>query len=115
MSASALFCLRMVVVPIHYSLSSSSVGGGATKVAPGVGGSVGGVKVVIESSSRPQKKATKHHMKTRPRKSQAWDIRHGPTVYPPLPLLPPEWALVTDDAVAETVVSSPPQLPKTTQ
>ncbi|CAK9182419.1 unnamed protein product [Ilex paraguariensis] len=49
------------------------------------------------------------------RKSQAWDIRRGPTVYPPLPPLPPEWTLVTDDAVAETAVSSPPQLPKTTQ
>ncbi|XP_021284173.1 50S ribosomal protein 6, chloroplastic [Herrania umbratica] len=51
--------------------------------------------LVIECSSRPQKKATKHHMKTRPRKTQAWDIRRKPTVYAPLPPLPPDWTLVS--------------------
>ncbi|XVE70269.1 hypothetical protein DITRI_Ditri10aG0058900 [Diplodiscus trichospermus] len=50
---------------------------------------------VIECSSRPQKKATKHHMKTRPRKTQPWDIRRKPTVYAPLPPLPPDWTLVS--------------------
>ncbi|XWS21341.1 hypothetical protein CRYUN_Cryun30bG0047200 [Craigia yunnanensis] len=60
----------------------------------------------IECSSRPQKKATKHHMKTRPRKTQPWDIRRKPTVYAPLPPLPSDWTLVSsggagdvDDAV----------------
>ncbi|KAJ8645427.1 hypothetical protein MRB53_007175 [Persea americana] len=48
---------------------------------------------VIECSSRPKKKATAHHIKTRPRKSQPWDIRRKPTVYPPLPTLPPDWTL----------------------
>ncbi|KAL4180046.1 hypothetical protein AMTRI_Chr13g90200 [Amborella trichopoda] len=48
---------------------------------------------MVECSSRPQKKATSHHMKTRPRKRQAWDIKRGPTVYPPLPPLPPDWSL----------------------
>lgn len=66
----------------------------------GGGGSGGGGEVmglVVECSSRPQKKATAHHMKTRPKKSQPWDIRRkGPTVYPPLPPLPPDWTLVVD-------------------
>ena len=51
--------------------------------------------LLIECSSRPQKKATKHHMKTRPRKTQPWDIRRKPTVYAPLPPLPPDWTLVS--------------------
>ncbi|KZV51401.1 50S ribosomal protein 6, chloroplastic [Dorcoceras hygrometricum] len=66
-----------------------------------VGGGGGGLSV--ECSSRPEKKATKHHMKTRPRKSQPWDIRRRPTVYPPLPALPPDWTPVSGDA------TSPPQ------
>jgi 50S ribosomal protein 6 len=49
----------------------------------------------IECSSRPQKKATAHHRKTRPRKSQPWDIKRKPTVYAPLPPLPPDWTLVS--------------------
>ncbi|EPS64597.1 hypothetical protein M569_10187, partial [Genlisea aurea] len=57
-----------------------------------VGGDCG---LVIECSSRPEKKATKHHMKTRPRKTNPSDIRRrGPTAYPTLPVLPPEWSLV---------------------
>ncbi|OMO50877.1 plastid-specific 50S ribosomal protein 6 [Corchorus capsularis] len=63
--------------------------------------SIPNVGSVIECSSRPQKKATKHHMKTRPRKTQAWDIRRKPTVYAPLPPLPPEWTLVSS-AAADT-------------
>ncbi|KAE8658800.1 50S ribosomal protein 6 [Hibiscus syriacus] len=51
--------------------------------------------LLIECSSRPQKKATKHHMKTRPRKTQQWDVRRKPTVYAPLPPLPPDWTLVS--------------------
>ncbi len=50
--------------------------------------------LLIECSSRPKKKGTAHHMKTRPRKTQPWDIKRKPTVYPPLPPLPPEWSLV---------------------
>ncbi|KAK9163537.1 hypothetical protein Syun_004439 [Stephania yunnanensis] len=65
---------------------------------------------VIECSSRPQKKATAHHMKTRPRKSAPWDVKRGPTVYPPLPTMPPEWTLVLDldDAASVVVVPQPP-------
>lgn len=108
MSVSAIISTTMV------SLSNPiRITGGATeiKVAPRIpfGGCSGGL--VIECSSRPQKKATAHHKKTRPRKTQAWDIRrNGPTVYPPLPPLPPEWTLVTDadaPADAQSAVSSP--------
>nr|6ERI_Af Chain Af, 50S ribosomal protein 6, chloroplastic [Spinacia oleracea] len=46
-------------------------------------------------SSRPQKKGTAHHMKTRPKKTARWDIKRGPAVYPPLPPLPAEWTIVS--------------------
>ncbi|GFP85000.1 50S ribosomal protein 6 chloroplastic, partial [Phtheirospermum japonicum] len=64
----------------------------------------GGCGLVIECSSRPQK-VTKHHMKTRPRKSRPSNIRRGPTVYPPLPSLPAEWSFVS-----EAAAEAPPQL-----
>lgn len=52
--------------------------------------------LAVECSSRPKKKGTAHHAKTRPRKTQPWDIkRKGPTYYPPLPALPPDWTLVS--------------------
>ncbi|KAG0448573.1 hypothetical protein HPP92_027764 [Vanilla planifolia] len=66
-------------------------------------------KARIECSSRPKKKATAHHMKTRPKKTQPWDIkRKGPTFYPPLPPLPPEVTIVSaadnqDDAMPSTL------------
>ncbi|XVF39722.1 hypothetical protein PTKIN_Ptkin01aG0055800 [Pterospermum kingtungense] len=65
----------------------------------------GGGGLVIECSSRPQKKATKHHMKTRPRKTQPWDIRRKPTVYPPLPPLPPDWTFVSSADGGDVAVS----------
>ncbi|WCJ35629.1 50S ribosomal protein 6 chloroplastic [Euphorbia peplus] len=61
----------------------------------------GGGRMVIECSSRPQKKATAHHRKTRPRKSQPWDINRKPTVYAPLPELPPDWTLVSSEALID--------------
>ncbi|CAN0921960.1 50S ribosomal protein 6, chloroplastic [Linum grandiflorum] len=67
----------------------------ATRPNPPPSG-VGGF--TIECSSRPQKKATAHHRKTRPRKSQPWDIKRTPTVYPQLPELPPDWTLVSSAA-----------------
>ncbi|KAF0907415.1 hypothetical protein E2562_017356 [Oryza meyeriana var. granulata] len=61
----------------------------------------GGCALAVECSSRPQKKATKHHMKTRPKKSQPWDIKRRPTQYPPLPPLPPDWTLVAAGATID--------------
>jgi 50S ribosomal protein 6 len=56
--------------------------------------------LVLECSSRPQKKGTKHHMKTRPTRMQPWDIKRRPTQYPPLPPLPPDWTLIASSATA---------------
>ncbi|KQJ88225.1 50S ribosomal protein 6, chloroplastic [Brachypodium distachyon] len=74
----------------------------------GVGG---GCALTVECSSRPQKKGTKHHMKTRPKKTQRWDIKRRPTQYPPLPALPEDWTLVaageTEDAAAQDEESAP--------
>ncbi|KAH7567586.1 hypothetical protein ACOSP7_010434 [Xanthoceras sorbifolium] len=61
-----------------------------------------GLVVTIECSSRPTKKATAHHMKTRPRKTQPWDVNRKPTVYAPLPPLPPDWTLLSDDNISSS-------------
>ncbi|KAL3514332.1 hypothetical protein ACH5RR_027049 [Cinchona calisaya] len=114
MSVSAIFGTRMVTMP-----NPTGFSGGATKIktarripvgGSSSGGGGGGDGLVIECSSRPQKKATAHHKKTRPRKTQPWDIRRrGPTVYPPLPPLQPEWTLVTETPTATT--DAPPSQP----
>ncbi|KAG0579201.1 hypothetical protein KC19_4G081100 [Ceratodon purpureus] len=52
----------------------------------------------IECSSHPQKKATAHHNKSRPKKRNPYDKnRHGPTVYKRLPKPPPIWGFDTSD------------------
>uniref|UniRef100_A0A7N0V057 Uncharacterized protein n=1 Tax=Kalanchoe fedtschenkoi TaxID=63787 RepID=A0A7N0V057_KALFE len=54
-------------------------------MAPAAGIAASGEKAPaparVECSSRPQKKATKHHMITRPKKTQPWDVKRKPTVY----------------------------------
>ncbi|KAK9741286.1 hypothetical protein RND81_03G095000 [Saponaria officinalis] len=106
MSVSAIFGTKLALPPL-----SGGTNGGAELKLRTIGGSSGGGLTVIECSSRPQKKSTAHHMKTRPKKTQAWDIRRGPTVYAPLPPLPPEWTLVSS---ASEVVSTPLPLPPAT-
>uniref|UniRef100_A0A7C9CL60 50S ribosomal protein 6, chloroplastic n=1 Tax=Opuntia streptacantha TaxID=393608 RepID=A0A7C9CL60_OPUST len=102
MSVSALFGTRLAVAP------APALGGGGKAVKLALSPAVsGGVGVTIECSSRPKKKATAHHMKTRPRKSQPWDIRRGPTVYPPLPPLPPDWTLVSPASSNEAPAAPP--------
>ncbi|KAJ0086878.1 hypothetical protein Patl1_08751 [Pistacia atlantica] len=97
-SSSSLFGSGITLVP-NFSTKTIPVGGNCN------------VGLVIENSSRPKKKATAHHMKTRPRKTQAWDIKRKPTVYAPLPPLPPDWTLVSDaGAGAEAAVPSPSDL-----
>ncbi|GER31139.1 50S ribosomal protein 6 [Striga asiatica] len=102
MSVSALFGSRLVLPP-----PSAAV----TRAAPqprrlAVDG--GGFGLAIECSSRPQKKSTAHHMKTRPRKTRPSDIKRRPTVYPPLPPLPPEWSFASDDSTAAPVAGAMP-------
>ena len=104
MSISAIFG---AAVPNRCSTAASF---GARKAAPRLGGGA----AVIECSSRPQKKGTSHHMKTRPRKTQPWDIKRRPTVYAPLPPLPPEWTVVSSDADASDA-AVPPGPPPTPQ
>lgn len=63
----------------------------------------------IECSSHPQKKATAHHNKSRPKKHSPYDKnRHGPTVYKRLPKPPPIWGFDTSelDVQAEEAPSS---------
>ncbi|EES01211.1 hypothetical protein BDA96_03G267000 [Sorghum bicolor] len=74
----------------HYSVGFPSLPNGAGRAA-----------LAVECSSRPQKKGTKHHMKTRPKKTQPWDIKRRPTQYPPLPPLPPDWTLVASGATVD--------------
>ncbi|KAJ0967735.1 hypothetical protein J5N97_024652 [Dioscorea zingiberensis] len=86
--------------PSMTTTAMKTMGGGGNAKAKGM--------MMVECSSRPQKKATAHHMKTRPKKSQPWDIRRkGPTVYPPLPPLPPDWTLVEPDAGDAVEADSP--------
>lgn len=80
----------------HYSVGFSPLHGG------------GRAALAVESSSRPQKKGTKHHMKTRPKKTQPWDIKRRPTQYPPLPPLPPDWTLVASGATVDVEEAEAP-------
>ncbi|KAF3323776.1 50S ribosomal protein 6 [Carex littledalei] len=63
--------------------------------------------ISIECSSRPKKKATSHHAKTRPKKTAKWEIKRKPTQYAPLPPLPPEWTIVeSGSSLATTAVAA---------
>ncbi|KAJ0238552.1 50S ribosomal protein 6 [Hirschfeldia incana] len=94
MSVSAIFGTGLVTVSASPALRQFQI------PKPGNGGGLG---MVIECFSRPQKKSTAHHRKTRPKKTQPWEIERKPTVYDPLPLLPLDWnplALSSDDSGA---------------
>ncbi|WZY75080.1 hypothetical protein YC2023_021464 [Brassica napus] len=91
MSVSAIFGTGLVTVAASPALRQIQI--------PKLGNG-GGLGMGIECSSRPQKKSTAHHRKTRPKKTQPWDIKRKPTVYAPLP---PDWsplALSSDDSSA---------------
>ncbi|XP_054796978.1 50S ribosomal protein 6, chloroplastic [Prosopis cineraria] len=105
MSVSAIFVSRLSTAP--QSSPSFGRGGGENwrKGSARVG--MEGDGLAIECSSRPNKKATAHHMKTRPKKTQPWDIKRKPTAYPPLPPLPPDWTLVSP-AAPEVSSDAPP-------
>ncbi|KAL9682134.1 hypothetical protein QQ045_013927 [Rhodiola kirilowii] len=91
-SVSAIFGVRIA------SADTALIG---LKAAPKWSGTA-----TVECSSRPQKKGTKHHMKTRPKKTQPWDIKRKPTVYPKLPALPGEWTLVEAAAVEDEAAAA---------
>jgi 50S ribosomal protein 6 len=56
----------------------------------------------IECAKHPQKKATAHHVKTRPKKHQPYDKnRQGPTLYPAVAKPPPIWGLDNGDAIPD--------------
>ncbi|CAA0809085.1 50S ribosomal protein 6- chloroplastic [Striga hermonthica] len=103
MSVSALFGSRLVVQP-----PSAAVTRAAPQPRRLPVGSGGGYGLVIECSSRPQKKSTQHHMKTCPRKTRPSDIKRRPTVYPPLPPLPPEWSFASTASTATPVAEATP-------
>ena len=99
MSVSAIFGTGLVTVAASPALRQFQI--------PKLGNG-GGLGMVIECSSRPQKKSTAHHGKTRPKKTQPWDIKRKPTVYAPLPPLPPDWsplALSSDAGGATAAVA----------
>lgn len=96
MSISAVFGVQLISQ--RTPLATVTNEGGLAKAVPWRFGGGGGL--VIECSSRPNKKGTAHHRKTRPRKTQAWDIKRKPTVYAPLPPLPPDWTPLSDDSAS---------------
>nr|GMC52464.1 50S ribosomal protein 6, chloroplastic [Ipomoea batatas] len=107
MSVSAVCISRMAVLRRSPPSPIGVPIGGSTKTLPSLGSNSVGA-LTIECSSRPKKKATSLHIKTRPKKTQPWDVRRkGPTSYPPLPPLPPEWTLVSE----ENAAAAPPPEP----
>ncbi|MFS7996861.1 putative ribosomal protein L6, chloroplast [Helianthus anomalus] len=98
MSVSAIFGVKLATVSLRQSPTTP------TAAVYGNGSSGG---LMIECSSRPQKKATAHHRKSRPKKTQPWDKNRGPTVYPPLPELPSEWSFATEEGGPPSPSPSP--------
>ncbi|KAL8243124.1 hypothetical protein R6Q59_009382 [Mikania micrantha] len=99
-SVSAIFGVKIAAIRQPLYGGSTVVAPPAVRYSDGTGG------LMIECSSKPQKKATAHHRKTRPKKTQPWDKNRGPTVYPPLPELPPEWSFVTGEDPSPTPASA---------
>ena len=91
--------------PFVHGADSAAPAVAPRSARPSVGffGVGGGCALSVECSSRPQKKGTKHHMKTRPKKTQRWDIKRRPVQYEPLPALPDDWTLVAAGAKEDEV------------
>ncbi|KAH0992598.1 hypothetical protein GBA52_004081 [Prunus armeniaca] len=112
MSVSAVLGPQLVAMGVAVKNPSATASFGVPKTSPWRGSVGGGTGLMIECSSRPQKKTTAHHRKTRPRKTQPWEVKRKPTVYTPLPPLPVDWTLVSS---ADEASSSSPQEPPTTE
>ncbi|GMH35099.1 hypothetical protein BSKO_02967 [Bryopsis sp. KO-2023] len=65
-----------------------------------VGGSTT-TRLNTECAKRVQHKATKHHRKTRPKKSNPYDKNKKPAEYPPLPAPPPQVVVLSEPAPSE--------------
>ncbi|KAI5076420.1 hypothetical protein GOP47_0008485 [Adiantum capillus-veneris] len=65
----------------------------------------------VECSSRPQKKCTAHHNKTRPKKHNPSDKNRKPAVYPPFPDPPPAVVLGWGDEDDDDDDASPASAP----
>ncbi|KAM0977023.1 hypothetical protein ACFX15_019327 [Malus domestica] len=119
MSVSSVLGSHLVPVGVAVKNPAAMTSFGVTNSAPwhgsttGNGGGGGGL--VIECSSRPQKKATAHHRKTRPRKTQPWDVKRKPTVYASLPPLPAEWTLLSSADEAVSASASSPEEPSSAE
>merc|ERR1712098_1045344 len=75
----------------------------ARAAAPGVRaarGRRGSLQVV--AATTPQFKSTKHHHRSRPKKTRASEKNKKPTVYEPLPPPPPEFSVVSAKAKSWT-------------
>ncbi|XP_024530790.1 50S ribosomal protein 6, chloroplastic [Selaginella moellendorffii] len=83
-SSSRLALKQSLIEPLQVR-QSPSLGFPQIRVAP----------IGIECSSRPQKKATAHHIKSRPKKKGYDRRRKGPTRYPPLSERPAIWDILT--------------------
>ncbi|CAB4303110.1 unnamed protein product [Prunus armeniaca] len=71
----AVLGLQLVAMGVAVKNPSATASFGVPKTSPWRGSVGGGTGLMIECSSRPQKKATAHHRKTRPRKTQPWDVK----------------------------------------
>lgn len=66
------------------------------------------ISLITECSSRPRKKATAHHVKSRPKKHQPYDKnRKGPTKYPPLPRPPLKPSVAVAVASPDNIEATP--------
>ncbi|KAG0589692.1 hypothetical protein M758_1G038100 [Ceratodon purpureus] len=95
MAALASSLASLTITPLSSATPSRSC-------STGTGNGNGASLLRIECSSHPQKKATAHHNKSRPKKRNPYDKnRHGPTVYKRLPKAPPIWGFDTSDLESE--------------
>ena len=70
-------------------VSGRSCGSGVSRA----GGRRGTLQVV--AATTPQFKSTKHHQRSRPKKTRASDKNRKPTEYEPLPPPPPQFEVVS--------------------
>ncbi|KAH7293607.1 hypothetical protein KP509_28G032900 [Ceratopteris richardii] len=107
----ALSCSLCSPSPASLSSSSSnsfvSVGHFRQQPVPLENKSGPGAILHVECSSRPQKKCTAHHNKTRPTKHSVYEKNRKPAVYPRLPKPPPVFTLGWGDIEQDVSTAVP--------